>query len=98
MTNEEIVQMLLKHDNALESFSLRLDKAEGLIEEIRKLTTTTQLIAQKQNNIEEKLDSLSESVQVLEAKPRDRWDKVISTLITVAVTAIATAVLTHAQF
>lgn len=90
MTNEEIVQTLTRHDSSISTLTSRVDKAEAIIDEIRELTTSVQLIAQKQSNIDEKIDSLTATVNEIDSKPKERWEKVISTLITVVVTALAT--------
>lgn len=93
MTNEEIVQTITRHGATLEALSMRVDKAEAIIEEIRELTTTTQLIAQRQNNIDEKLDSLTVTVKALDDKPKNNWDKAIWLIIGVVITAITTAIM-----
>lgn len=90
MTNEEIVQTLTRHDSSISTLTTRVDKAEAIIDEIRELTTSVQLIAQKQSTIDEKLDTLAITVKELDSKPKERWEKVITTLITVVVTALAT--------
>ncbi len=90
MTNEEIVQTLTRHDSSINTLTSRVDKAEAIIDEIRELTTSVQLIAQRQSNIEEKIDSITTTVKEIDSKPKERWEKVISTLITVVVTALAT--------
>ena len=90
MTNKEIVQTLTRHDSSISTLTTRVDKAEAIIDEIRELTTSVQLIAQKQSTIDEKLDTLAITVKELDSKPKERWEKVITTLITVVVTALAT--------
>lgn len=90
MTNEEIVQTLTRHDSSINTLTNRVDKAEAIIDEIRELTTSVQLIAQRQSNIDEKIDSLTATVKEIDSKPKERWEKVITTLITVVVTALAT--------
>lgn len=90
MTNEEIVQTLTRHDSSINTLTDRVDKAEAIIDEIRELTTSVQLIAQRQSNIDEKVDSLIDTVKEIDSKPKERWEKVITTLITVVVTALAT--------
>lgn len=99
MTNEEIVQTLTRHDSSIDSLSHRVSKAESIIEEIRELTTSVQLIAQKQSNIDEKIDSLTSTVKELDSKPKENWNRLISTIITVIATALATgavaAILAH---
>lgn len=90
MTNEEIAQTLTRHDVSIETLTHRVDKAEAIIEEIRELTTSVQLIAQKQSNIDEKIDSLTATVKELDAQPKENWRKLVSTIITVVATALAT--------
>jgi len=90
MTDEEIATTLARHDSSINTLVSRLDKAEAIIEEIRELTTSVQLIAQKQSNIDEKIDSLTATVKELDNKPKERWEKLIMTIITVVATALAT--------
>lgn len=90
MTNEEIATTLARHDSSITTLTSRVDKAEAIIEEIRELTTSVQLIAQKQSNIDEKIDSLTATVKELDDKPKERWEKLITTIITVVATALAT--------
>ena len=90
MTNEEIATTLARHDSSINTLTSRVDKAEAIIEEIRELTTSVQLIAQKQSNIDEKIDSLTATVRELDDKPKERWEKLITTIITVVATALAT--------
>ena len=90
MTNEEIATTLTRHESSIKALTSRVDKAEAIIEEIRELTTSVQLIAQKQNNIDEQIDTLTATVKELDSKPKERWEAVIKTLITVVVTALAT--------
>ena len=51
------------------------------------------------SNIDEKIDSLTATVKELDSKPKENWNKVISTIITVIATALATgavaAILAH---
>ena len=90
MTNEEIATTLTRHESSIEALTSRVDKAEAIIDEIRELTTSVQLIAQKQSNIDEKIDTLTVTVRELDSKPKERWESVVKTLITVVVTALAT--------
>lgn len=67
-----------------------------LTENVHKLATSVELMSQTQNNIGDKLDSITGDVEEIKSKPAKRWDNVISVLITVIVTAIVTYALTKA--
>ena len=72
----------------------RLDKLENLMEKINELTisvkelaTTMSLMQQEQRRQGERLDSL-------EAEPADKWKTTVKTVITVAVSALITYMIT----
>lgn len=92
MNNEEIAVKLNDHDNEIGSLKHRMDKAENTIEQIHELTTSVKLIAQKQDNVVSKLDSLTNTVSDITKQPAEKWNKVTSTILTGLVSAIVTAV------
>ncbi len=96
LSETDIAVQLSECHNAIESLSKRMDKAEQIIEQIRELNTTTQLIAQKQNAIEENINELSETVRKLDDQPKEKWNKatwiVISAFITAAASMIISAI------
>ena len=96
LSDVEIAVQLNDCHNEIGSLKHRMDKAEQVIDQIRELTTTTQLIAQRQNNIDEKLDNLSETVKEIDNQPKEKWNKatwiVISAFITAAIGLIISAI------
>jgi uncharacterized coiled-coil DUF342 family protein len=92
----DIAVQLNECHNSIELLNKRMDKAEQIIDQIRELNTTTQLIAQKQNTIETTINSLSETVNAIDSQPREKWNKaswiVLSSFITAAVGMIITAI------
>lgn len=96
LTPTDIAVQLNECHNAIVALSRRLDKAEQIIEQIRELNTTTQLIAQKQNAIEDNINALSQTVRDLDNQPKEKWNKatwiVISTFITATVGMIISAI------
>ena len=94
MTSEEVAIKLNDHDNEIGSLKHRMTKAENTIEEIRNLTTSVQLMAQKQEQTSEKIDKLSEKVDAIDSQPKEAWENAKKTIITVIITAITTGILT----
>lgn len=96
LSDTEIAVQLTDCRNEIGSLKHRMDRAEQIIEQIRELNTTTQLIAQRQNNIDEKIDTLSQTVRDLDNQPKEKWNKaswiVIAAFITAAVGMIITAI------
>jgi len=67
-------------------------KVEETTREIKDLTRSIQVIAERQNNISDKIDELSTTVKELDNKPKDKWEKaswaVIGTIITTVVAGL----------
>ena len=96
LSNTDIAVQLNDCHNEIGSLKHRMDKAEQVIDQIRELAITTQLIAQRQNNIDEKLDNLADTVKEIDNQPKEKWNKatwiVISAFITAAVGLIISAI------
>ena len=96
LSNTDIAVQLNDCHNEIGSLKHRMDRAEQIIEQIRELNTTTQLIAQRQNNIDENIDTLSATVRDIDNQPKEKWNKatwiVISAFITAAVGLIISAI------
>ena len=96
LSNTDIAVQLNECHNSIKDLTKRMDKAESIIEQIRELNTTTQLIAQRQNNIDEKLDELSSTVRDIDNQPKEKWNKatwiIISAFLTGAVSMIISAI------
>ncbi len=96
LSNVDIAVQLNECHNEIDSLKHRMNKAEQVIDQIRELTTSVQLVAQRQNTIDEKLDTLSTTVREIDNQPKEKWNKatwiVVSAFITAAVGLIISAI------
>ena len=86
MNEVELAEKLSDHKH-------RIGKAENLIEEIRSMSSSIQLLAQEVQKQGEKVDNLVEKVEKTEEAPAKAW----SNLKTVIITAIATGIISAAM-
>lgn len=80
--------MDLEHERRLteveersKSNSHRLDKLEESTEAINRLATSMEVMAERQEQVVEKVDKLDTSVTALEQKPVKRWDSLVDKAI-----------------
>ena len=69
-----------------------MDKAESIIEEIRNLTSSVQLLALESKNTGEKVENLAEKVEQIEGAPGKKWTTLQTVALTAGVTAIISAI------
>lgn len=84
MTNEEI-KVLTETESRSKSNSHRIDELEHTVKEQAELIQTIALIAQKQNTMEGDVREIKADVKALTAKPGQRWESVISALLSAVV-------------
>lgn len=89
MDDVKLTEALSDHKHRIGSLEHRMDKAEGIIEEIRDLTGSVKMLAVESKNTGEKVDNLTEKVEMHESAPGKKW----GTVQTVAITAIATGII-----
>ena len=92
MTEQQIAQMIAKHEERLATHERRITKNEDVTEQIHKLTSCVESLTnevRKQNErIERNLDSHGERIGELEKKGSKKLDNIVSTIVTVAITAV----------
>lgn len=93
MTQTEIEVKFEDHEHEIKSLKHRMDKAEDIIESIRGLSTSVQLLAQESKTTRQSVDSLAEKVEALDNAPKEMWSKLKTTIITAVATAIVTALI-----
>lgn len=59
----------------------RLDKLEGVVENIRDLTASVQLLASKQDDMVKVMEKLDSRMGAVEAEPGKKWRKIVETVI-----------------
>lgn len=96
MTMEEIAVALEGHGHEIKSLKHRMDAVEKTQETLNKLATAVEVMAAEQmsqsetmQDIKKDVTALGTKVDVLEARPGKRWDKLAETVLACIVTAVA---------
>lgn len=99
MTNEELTKKVIelderatRHTEQIKTAFSQISEAKTIAESVHKLATTVELLVHEQKSTSEKVDTLTGEIEEIKGKPAKRWDSVI----TVALTAIVTAIITYA--
>lgn len=97
MTNEELTAEALatrerigRAEEQIKSLYTQNDEWKSLVASVNSLAVSVQIMAEEQKGLAEKVGVLSQDVADLKSKPGKRWDTVLTTLLTVIVTAFAT--------
>lgn len=72
----------------------RLDRLEKIAEQLSELTASIKVMAASMQGMQEEQKAQGERLEKIEQEPADRWNKLISTVITVLVTAAVTWLIT----
>lgn len=98
MTNEEVAVSIAEHEHEIKSLKHRVDDVEDLVHatnelamSVRELTVNVANNSNQMERYEDRLRAQGERIGELEKKPSKKWD----TLITVAITAIASGLITY---
>lgn len=81
MTNEEMTERLVEVEQRSKSNMHRLDAVEKNQEALNSIATSVAVMAEQQNNISEKVDTIDAKVDSLEGKPGKRWDSLVDKAI-----------------
>lgn len=76
----------------------RIEKLETSTEALNRLASSMEVMAEKQERVADAVDELDGKVTALEEKPAKRWEELVSKLILVVATAVATWVLSRMGF
>lgn len=91
MNEIELAEKLSDHKHRIGSLEHRMDKAEDLIEEIRGMSASIQLLAQEVQKQGKKMDNLAEKVEKTENAPHEEWSKIKIAVITAIATGFVSA-------
>ena len=81
MTNEEMTERLVEVEQRSKSNMHRLDAVEKNQEALNSIATSVAVMAEQQNNISEKVDTIDAKVDRLEGKSGKRWDSLVDKAI-----------------
>lgn len=84
----EIYATLSALEQRSKSNSHRLDALERQTEAVNHLATSVAVMAEKVESTGEKVDGLCVDVQEIKQKPGKRWETIVTTILTVLVSAV----------
>ena len=85
----KIEHRLTEVEERSKSNSHRLDEVEKRQDNLEKLTSTVEVLAVREKNVENDVKEIKNDVKSLTSKPAKRWDSLVNQLITILVAAIA---------
>lgn len=83
MTGEEMAVKLAETEARSKSNTHRIDKLEQSTEAINRLATSVEVMATKQDTMNDNLDKIAGKVEQIEAEPGKRWKSVVDKLLAV---------------
>lgn len=87
---KDLTSRMAKAEEQHKTLFSRLDKQEKLLDTVHSLALSVNEIANKQENIQDKLNNLCDDVEVIKEKPAKRWEGLVEkVLYTVAGAMIA---------
>lgn len=102
MTNEELTQKVVelderatRHTEQIKTVFNQIAEVKGMTESVHKLATTVEVLALEQKNTGEKIDKLTGEVDEIKEKPGKKWELVVTVAITAIVTGVVTFLLTR---
>lgn len=102
MTSEELTQKVVelderatRHTEQIKTVFNQLAEVKGMTESVHKLATTVEVLALEQKNTGEKIDKLTGEVDEIKEKPGKKWESVVTVAITAIVTGVVTFLLTR---
>ena len=96
LTDKYIVldERVTRHTEQIKTCFSQIAEAKSMSESVHKLATTVELLARDQKTTINKVDALTNKLDEIEGKPAKRWENVVSVAITAIVTALITFALT----
>ena len=91
--DEKYVQMIIENTQSCKSAHHRIDKLENDIGEIKELTIAVKEIAMEKKATREDVNDMNSRLKIVEQKPANNWDKIVTTAIGTIVGAIVGAII-----
>lgn len=88
MTGEEMAAKLAETEARSKSNTHRIDKLEQSTEAINRLATSVEVMATKQDTMNDNLDKIAGKVEQIEAEPGKRWKSVVEKVTLLVVAAV----------
>lgn len=88
MTGEEMTVKLAETEARSKSNTHRIDKLEQSTEAINRLAPSVEVMATKQDPMNDNLDKIAGKVEQIEAEPGKRWKSVVEKVTLLVVAAV----------
>ena len=93
MNYEEFVIHLTEVDTRSKSNTRRIEQLEQSTDVLHKLATSIEVMATKQETMNDNIQKMDAKITVLEEKPAKRWDALIASVISSVVGIVVGAIL-----
>jgi len=87
------LERLVEIEQRSKSNTKRIDNLEGKVDDIHELTISVKELALETKAMREDLNKIDNRVLAIESKPAKKWDSVVSTIVTIVISAIVGFVL-----
>ena len=88
MTHEELIALTHDNEQSSKSNTHRIDKLEEQQKQLSDLVSAVAVLAERQNQIGDDVNSIKREIKVLAEKPAKRWDGVVDKIISAIIAAI----------
>ena len=88
MTHEELIALTHDNEQRSKSNAHRIDKLEEQQKQLSDLVSAVAVLAERQNQICDDVNSIKCEIKVLAEKPAKRWDGVVDKIISAIIAAI----------
>lgn len=93
---KDLTSRMAKAEEQHKTLFSRLDKQEKLLDTVHSLALSVNEIANKQENIQDKLDGLCDDMEEIKGKPAKRWEGLVEKVLYTVVGALVTYILAKA--
>lgn len=88
MTHEELIALTHDNEQRSKSNTHRIDKLEEQQKQLSDLVSAVAVLAERQNQIGDDVNSIKREIKVLAEKPAKRWDSIVDKIISTIIAAI----------
>lgn len=88
MTHEELIALTHDNEQRSKSNTHRIDKLEEQQKQLSDLVSAVAVLAERQNQIGDDVNSIKREIKVLAEKPAKRWDGIVDKIISTIIAAI----------
>lgn len=88
MTHEELIALTHDNEQRSKSNTHRIDKLEEQQKQLSDLVSSVAVLAERQNQIGDDVNSIKRELKTLAEKPAKRWDGIVDKIISTIIAAI----------